>query len=296
MEKCEMLAYSEQQGVCLFYHHHWKSDLCDVKGDWMMMTKGEANLTMTVTVCLNGGDVKEDGVSCQCYHGYVGDRCQRVMEDCYEGKMSRHYPSLGSGDQAVLWAQPRSMEQPVQVRCQENANTIIQRRVSPSIDFNRTWQEYVDGFGDVGQDFWMGLRNLYLFTNARQYDLVFYFTLNNGTYFFSIYKDFRITENITYTASLGAYVENPSLNGRPLQNMSGKPFSTYDNDNDNAVGSNCGERFGGGWWFDACSELNANGRPMTTGVWSGKEEEVHYTELGNNAPISMSLRLKIPLP
>ncbi|XP_070181210.1 techylectin-5A-like [Littorina saxatilis] len=158
------------------------------------------------------------------------------------------------------------------------------------------FEEYVDGFGQVGPDFWMGLRNLYLFTNTRQYDLVFYFTLNNGTARYFIYKDFRITENITYTASLGdyAYIENQIINGRPVKAMSGKPFSTYDNDN--AVIANCGERFGGGWWFDACSELNANGRLVTTGVWSGKEEEVHYKELGNNAPISMDLRLKITSP
>ncbi|KAK7104593.1 fibrinogen-like protein 1 [Littorina saxatilis] len=48
---------------------------------------------------------------------------------------------------------------------------VLQRRSSTPGNFNRTWKEYVDGFEEDGKDFWLGLQNLYIFTNSKQYDL-----------------------------------------------------------------------------------------------------------------------------
>ena len=37
-----------------------------------------------------------------------------------------------------------------------------------------------------------------------------------------------------------------------ILSANGKPFSTYDRDNDGDEGINCAEESKGGWWFDGC--------------------------------------------
>ena len=38
---------------------------------------------------------------------------------------------------------------------------VVQRRQDGSVDFNRTWLEYEDGFGKLTGEFWYGLRALH---------------------------------------------------------------------------------------------------------------------------------------
>ena len=153
-------------------------------------------------------------------------------------------------------------------------------------------QEYVDGFGNKKQNFWLGLQNLYVLTNSKQYHLGVYFNLLNETRLYLTFRDFRLTDNATYRAALGDLVEGDL--GDHLQDMDGQLFSTLDNDNDNDAGRNCALDFGGGWWFNACAEVNFNGRLTNTGTREGVEDEVFYLGLGNTAPIHMSLRLVEP--
>ena len=41
-----------------------------------------------------------------------------------------------------------------------------QRRVSGDVDFARGWDEYEQGFGDFGGDFWFGLDKIYSVCNV----------------------------------------------------------------------------------------------------------------------------------
>ena len=41
---------------------------------------------------------------------------------------------------------------------------VVQRRQDGSVDFNRTWIEYEDGFGKLTGEFWYGLRALHCLT------------------------------------------------------------------------------------------------------------------------------------
>ena len=41
---------------------------------------------------------------------------------------------------------------------------VIQRRQDGSVDFNRGWRKYEDGFGKLTGEFWYGLRALHCFT------------------------------------------------------------------------------------------------------------------------------------
>ena len=48
----------------------------------------------------------------------------------------------------------------------------------------------------------------------------------------------------------------------------GKPFSTYDRDNDGDDGRNCAQESNGGWWFDGCDdgEINLNAEFTTDDI------------------------------
>ena len=41
---------------------------------------------------------------------------------------------------------------------------MVQRRQDGSVDFNRGWGEYEDGFGELTSEFWYGLRALHCLT------------------------------------------------------------------------------------------------------------------------------------
>ena len=47
---------------------------------------------------------------------------------------------------------------------------VIQRRQDGSVDFNRDWVDYENGFGDLATEFWYGLRALNCLTSQGQWE------------------------------------------------------------------------------------------------------------------------------
>ena len=47
----------------------------------------------------------------------------------------------------------------------------IQRRISDSVDFNRDWDDYVNGFGEEDGNFWMGLEEIHQLTTTHDVSL-----------------------------------------------------------------------------------------------------------------------------
>ena len=58
---------------------------------------------------------------------------------------------------------------------------VVQRRRDGSVDFNRGWVDYEDGFGSLTGEFWYGLRPLHYLTNQGQWEMRIDFTLTDGT-------------------------------------------------------------------------------------------------------------------
>ncbi|KFV62550.1 Angiopoietin-related protein 3, partial [Dryobates pubescens] len=135
--------------------------------------------------------------------------------------------------------------------------TVIQNRVDGSLDFNQTWDAYTNGFGDLKEEFWLGLNKTYSIT--KQGDYILRIEL----------QDWRGNKRyIQYAFSLGGPETDYTLQ---LQRISGSipnalpeqtelRFSTADHDVDTINNFNCPENYLGGWWHSECEETNLNGK------------------------------------
>ncbi|XP_065890323.1 fibrinogen-like protein 1 [Dysidea avara] len=144
---------------------------------------------------------------------------------------------------------------------------VIQRRQDGSVDFNRDWVDYEDGFGSLTGEFWYGLRAIQCLTNQGQWELRIDYTFTNGTKGYLSYSNFRVgpaTKQYPLNISGFDRVTNDpfyTTTSNPSWSLNGWKFTTRDRDNDRwsnncAVQNNGGN--GGGWWYNHCSALYLN--------------------------------------
>ena len=143
---------------------------------------------------------------------------------------------------------------------------VVQRREDESarVDFNRDWKDYEDGFGDLNGEFWYGLTPLYCLTNQGQWELRFDFTLTTGGKGYLSYSSFKVgPPSSNYQLSISGYNGTASKDPLTTHNLNGMQFTTKDRDNDK-WSRNCAIHYvgnAGGWWYNACSFLQANHVP-----------------------------------
>ena len=147
--------------------------------------------------------------------------------------------------------------------------TVILRRksdIAKRVNFSRSWNEYVQGFGDLNTEFWYGLRNIHCLTTRQQVQLKLLLNFTNGTSFLWTYNHFIVDRpEDKYTLHIGQ-AEGPSSFDTMAYN-NGMPFTTYDNDND-ASSSNCAvQRERSGWWYNNCNYCEVT-RPRPR-IWNG---------------------------
>ena len=59
--------------------------------------------------------------------------------------------------------------------------TVIQRsRVGSSVDFNKKWKHYEEGFGDLEDHFWYGLKSIHCLTQNHPWEMAIAFHLKTG--------------------------------------------------------------------------------------------------------------------
>ncbi|EDW76605.2 uncharacterized protein Dwil_GK15546 [Drosophila willistoni] len=155
---------------------------------------------------------------------------------------------------------------------------VIQRRIDGSVDFDRDWLDYKNGFGDKDGNFFIGLEKLHLLTQSRPHELYIQMRDVNGTTKYARYDDFNVaSENYNYELnSIGKF---SGTAGDSFTYHVGNMFTTRDQDHDTAE-YNCAKNKGGGWWYRDClySNLNAeyhddgfdpNRYGISWGSWSG---------------------------
>ena len=143
--------------------------------------------------------------------------------------------------------------------------TIQQRdaTISQKVDFFRCWRDYEAGFGNVGENFWIGLDLMNELTSFCHSKLRVDLTAYSGDTAYAEYGVFKVNDASDGYKLLVEEYSGTAGNGLSMHN--GKRFYTRDGD----TGTECAERFRGAWWYASCTESNLNAL-MTLG-----EENYH---------------------
>ena len=145
--------------------------------------------------------------------------------------------------------------------------TVFQRRRDGSVDFNRTWNDYKHGFGNIEGEFWFGNDNIHdltkpSFAPKKSQLLINMRMKGQSDTVYVKYNTFEITNEATkYVLKINGSSGNVTVNPRGMDNNNNRKFTTFDSDNDMAV-SNCAKYYGGdgGWWYNSCSYAFPNSR------------------------------------
>ena len=143
--------------------------------------------------------------------------------------------------------------------------TVFQRRQDGSVDFNRTWNDYKDGFGNLDGEFWFGNDNIHDLTKPSYAPKNSQLLINmrikgQSDKVYAKYNTFEITDgNSKYVLKINGISGNVTDNPKRMALNNNKKFTTFDSDNDN-YRDNCAAEFGGdgGWWYNACSHVFLN--------------------------------------
>ena len=142
---------------------------------------------------------------------------------------------------------------------------MVQRRQDGSVDFNRTWLEYEDGFGNLAGEFWYGLRALLCLTGQGGWEMRMDITLSHGRNMFLQYELFKVASTKDkYKLTVARFQSSSRTFVDPMAAHNGRYFTTKDRDNDVKLDGNCALLHGptrpsGGWWHRRCWWINPNG-------------------------------------
>ncbi|XP_036298566.1 tenascin-R [Pipistrellus kuhlii] len=160
---------------------------------------------------------------------------------------------------------------------------VFQRRQNGQTDFFRKWAEYRAGFGNLEDEFWLGLDNIHRITSQGRYELrVDMRDAQEAA--FALYDKFSVEDSGSlYKLRVGGY---NGTAGDSLSYHQGRPFSTKDRDNDIAV-TNCALSYKGAWWYKNCHRTNLNGKygesRHSQGInwyhWKGHEFSIPFVEM-----------------
>ncbi|KAH8265308.1 hypothetical protein KR038_003782, partial [Drosophila bunnanda] len=142
--------------------------------------------------------------------------------------------------------------------------TVIQNRgvFDPAENFNRSWDEYRAGFGNLSRDFWFGNEFTHKMLYRDDHELRVELGYNQEEEFpdWAEYSLFRLdSEGYSYQLAVDGVFRGSLPDA--LEPHIHLDFSTYDrrSEGQSAGDSSCAEHYGGGWWLDRCTRSNLNG-------------------------------------
>lgn len=98
---------------------------------------------------------------------------------------------------------PEQPDRRISVYCDQNTDgggwTVFQRRINTTVreEFNRTWQEYKLGFGNLETEFWLGLDALHALTSTALQELRIDFADWEGESRYAKYGFFYVDDEAT---------------------------------------------------------------------------------------------------
>jgi hypothetical protein len=201
---------------------------------------------------------------------------------CEVPRNCHHARQLGQTSSGIYEIDPRDGEDWFKVWCDMTNTTgwtAIQRRSDGFENFNRNWEDYRTGFGDLRGEFWLGLDKIRrLATNQAVWiDLI---DCNNQRKY-AFYDWFSVGPRSSgYWMTVGKYSGDA---GDLLKWSSGHKFSTKDKDND-LWEKNCAEVDKGAWWYgEDCGNARGmqswNPNKLSWPTWIWKHELLKFIEI-----------------
>ncbi|XP_053702630.1 angiopoietin-related protein 5 isoform X1 [Synchiropus splendidus] len=187
-------------------------------------------------------------------------------------------PKIPSG---IYIVHPENTDSSFEVFCEMDYMgggwTVMQRRTDGLTDFKRPWADYVDGFGHLPGEHWLGLRKVFHILNQKEARFQLHIALvsTDDVASYASYDDFRLDgETEFFSIHLGRYSGSAGDAFRGYdqdQNQDTAPFSSSDVDNDGCnpscsmgnqtVESCSAQQQHTAWWFNQCGLANLNGSP-----------------------------------
>ncbi|KAG7175929.1 angiopoietin-related protein 4-like [Homarus americanus] len=162
------------------------------------------------------------------------------------------YPNMDSKSPVSAWCDMGGEES----NKDEGGWTVILRRRESDFGqvlFNRSWDEYRQGFGDPSEgEWWYGLASIHALTYRQPYEALFLLhDIEQGS-FYAKYTTFRVEDELNkFRLVVGGFSGNVTIDSLASKHHN-SPFSTWDQDNDEWGTGSCAVSNSGGWWFNAC--------------------------------------------
>ncbi|KAG5277539.1 hypothetical protein AALO_G00118780 [Alosa alosa] len=156
---------------------------------------------------------------------------------------------------------------PVEVYCDMETDgggwTVIQHRQDGSVNFDRSWTEYKEGFGDLHTEYWLGNSHIHDLTSQGDYTLRIDLEDWSSKHKYALYQSFSIEDEATqYRLHVSGYSGTAEDSFSWYHDKQG--FSTPD------TGNVCAEISHAGWWYNQCFYANLNGVYYKGGRYSPK--------------------------
>uniref|UniRef100_T1IKD3 Fibrinogen C-terminal domain-containing protein n=1 Tax=Strigamia maritima TaxID=126957 RepID=T1IKD3_STRMM len=189
-------------------------------------------------------------------------------EDVYYPKDCSELDTSHEGSTVISLRPNESFTKTIQAVCDLDSSgvmwTVVQRHYDLSFDFDRTWDEYVNGFGNLATNLWLGNDAIHAITSSKPHILHIDLWDNDGQYRFAEYDTFKVSSKKDfYKLTIGGFQGNAS---DAFRLHTGAAFSTKDLDNDSSA-SHCSQLYGGGWWYARCQYVNLNSNLESGFIW-----------------------------
>ncbi|KAI8520318.1 hypothetical protein Bbelb_000720 [Branchiostoma belcheri] len=156
----------------------------------------------------------------------------------------------------------------VPVYCDEGSAhdwIVIQRRLNGTVNFNRDWHEYKEGFGDPDGEYWLGLKLIHKLTENGKWTLRIDMEDWEGNVRWAQYSSFHVSgEGKNFKLHIAGY---RGTAGDAMTYHHGMSFSTSNKSNVDLQASrrnpDCSQDYRSGWWFGPCFKA------LLTGPYAG---------------------------
>ena len=185
----------------------------------------------------------------------------------------------------LYWGNGTTFKTYCDMTTKEGGWTVFQRRVNGDVSFDRSWQKYVHGFGDLQGSYWLGLEALHHLTQEEDVTLRIELKHSSGDSGFGEYKNFVIANaDEEYRIKFGSFkgtIGDAMKYNNGRHNCRNMKFTTKNNDNDENNEVNCAKKHHGGWWYNRCAraKLNAPFSKLQWLTWKEGAGKIMFSEM-----------------